>query len=99
MTASSSLRSMEMLKKIILALAFGALLLPVGCTTPRPYPWSWAHNKRRINIVLDGFKETTLDIDRIFLQDITTFPDKLHMANQDLDRIIFGMEERALEDF
>ena len=75
-----------------------ALLMPLGCSTPRPYPWSWAHNKRRINTVLAGFKRTVVDIDRLILQDITTFPDKLYQANVDFDRIIFEMEERALED-
>lgn len=87
-----------MLKKIILTLAFGALLLPVGCSTPRPYPWSWAHNKRRINTMLNGFHEAILDVDRLILQDYTTIPDKLTQANMDLDRILFNMEEKALED-
>jgi hypothetical protein len=89
---------MEMLKKIILTLAFGALMLPVGCTTPRPVPWSWAHNKRRINTMLEGFRDAAMDFDRLILQDVTTFPDKLFQANMDFDRIIFNMDERALED-
>ncbi len=87
-----------MLKKIFLILALAAVVVPFGCTTPRPYPWSWAHNKRRMNVMLNGFKEAALDFDRLILQDVTTFPEKLYQANLDFDRIVFNMEERSLED-
>jgi len=54
-----------MLKKILLILSFGALLLPCGCNTPRPYIYSWPHNKRKIQIILDAFHEAHMDFDRI----------------------------------
>ncbi len=88
-----------MARKILLAAAVVALLLPFGCTSPRPYPWSWAHNKRRVDSMLSGFEQAGESFNRLILQDATTFPDKLLQASMDVDRIVFDMDERALEDY
>jgi hypothetical protein len=88
-----------MVRKVLLVLGVAALLLPVGCSSPRPYPWSWLHNKRRINVVMGGFEQAAKDFNRLILQDVNTFPDKLLKASMDVDRIVFDMDERTLEDF
>jgi hypothetical protein len=88
-----------MLRKILLIIGFAALLLPAGCTSPRPYPWSWSHNKRRLETMGSGFEAAANDFDRLILQDVETFPDKLLKASMDFDRIVFDMDERTLEDF
>ena len=89
---------MDILRKLLLILGVAALFLPLGCSTPRPYPWSWAHNKRRINVLLSGFENAAESFDRIVLQDYTKFPGRLHKASLDFDRIVFEMDERTLED-
>ena len=67
-----------MLRRLFLAVLLGAFVLPVlpGCSTNRPYIWSWPHNKRRV---------------------LTVFED-LHELHMDIDRIIFDMDERPIED-
>ena len=88
-----------MLRKILFALGVAAVFLPLGCSSPRPYPWSWSHNKRRINTMLGSIGDAAHDFDRLIFQDISTFPDKTFQANLDFDRIVFDMDERALEEF
>ena len=88
-----------MVRKILLAIGVAAILLPLGCTSARPYPWSWLHNKRRINTMLGGFEQAADDFNRLILQDISKFPDRALQASQDFDRIVFDMDERTLEDF
>ena len=87
-----------MLRKLLLAVAAVVVILPIGCSSPRPYPWSWAHNKRRVNTMLGGFENAAISFERIFIQDYREFPDKLMEANSDFDRIVFGMDPRTLED-
>ena len=87
-----------MMRKVLLILGGAVLALPLGCSTPRPYPWSWAHNKRRLNIMISGFEDAAVRFDRLILQDYTKFPDKLLQASMDVDRVIFGMDERTIED-
>ena len=87
-----------MARKILLLAGMLAVFIPLGCTTPRPYPWGWSHNKRRIKTMLSGFEEAASDFNRLILQDINTFPDKMNQANMDFDRIVFDMDERTLED-
>jgi hypothetical protein len=87
-----------MLRKFLLIVGVAILFLPLGCTSPRPYPWSWSHNKRRINTMADGFVQAGDDFNRLILQDAETFPDHLLQASLDFDRIVFDMDERALED-
>ena len=87
-----------MLRKILIALGVAGLFLPLGCSTSRPYPWSWAHNKRRVNCMLSGFEQAGKDFNRLILQDVSTFPDKALQASMDIDRIVFDMDERTLED-
>jgi hypothetical protein len=64
-----------MLRRLILAVGTIALLLPmgVGCNTTEPVVWSWPHNKRRIQTVLDGFHELHMDVDRIIF-DMEEYP-------------------------
>ena len=87
-----------MFRKLLLLIAAAVIFLPIGCASPRPYPWSWAHNKRRINTVLDGFENAAVSFDRLILQDYREIPDRLMKANSDFDRIVFGMDEQTLED-
>jgi hypothetical protein len=87
-----------MVRKVVLLLGVAALLLPLGCATPRPYPWSWPHNKRRLNTMMAGFERAGSDFNRLILQDINTFPERALQAYSDFDRIVFDMDERELED-
>jgi hypothetical protein len=58
---------MLMLKRVVVMLCLGSFLLPlgVGCMTNRPVIWSWPHNKRRLNVILQDFHELHMDFDRI----------------------------------
>ena len=87
-----------MVRRFLLLLAAAVVVFPFGCTSPRPYPWSWSHNKRRINTMLAQFRKAGEDFNRLILQDAETFPDKLLQASMDFDRIVFDMDERQLED-
>lgn len=87
-----------MFRKLLLLIAATAVFVPLGCSSPRPYPWSWAHNKRRINTVLKGFENAAIGFDRLILQDYREIPDNLMEANSDFDRIVFDMDEQTLED-
>ncbi|HNR98565.1 MAG TPA: hypothetical protein PKX48_02105 [Planctomycetota bacterium] len=87
-----------MFRKLLLLIAAAVVFLPVGCSSPQPYPWSWAHNKRRVNTVLDGFETAAISFDRLILQDYREIPDRLMRAHSDFDRIVFGMDDRTLED-
>ena len=87
-----------MVRKLLLILGLVAILFPLGCSTPRPYFWGWSYNKRRINTMLNGFEEAASDFNRLVLQDVRTFPDKMLQAQIDFDRIVFEMDERTLED-
>lgn len=55
-----------MLKRLGLLLIVGAMFLPLGCSTNRPYIWSWPHHKRRILTIFEDFHNLHKDIDRIF---------------------------------
>ena len=87
-----------MLRRLSGIAILAGLFFVAGCTSPRPYPWSWAHNKRRINTMLRHFEQAGKDFNRLILQDIETFPDKALQASMDFDRIVFDMDERQLED-
>jgi hypothetical protein len=87
-----------MLRKVLLVVAALVVILPLGCSTARPVPWGWAHNKRLVNGMVDGFENAAVSFDRLILQDYREFPDKLQEAYTDFDRIAFDMEPRTLED-
>lgn len=87
-----------MLRKLLLVVAAVLVVLPIGCSTARPVPWGWAHNKRCINGMINGFENAAIGFDRLILQDYRAIPDKLQEAYSDFDRIAFDMEPRTLED-
>lgn len=87
------------MRKILLGVGVVAILFPLGCSSPRPYPWSWPHNKRRIETVASGFERAAIDFNHLVLQDINELPDNALKAALDFDRIVFDMDERVLEDF
>ena len=57
-----------MLKKWLIVAGLVAMFLPfgAGCNTTEPVIWSWPHNKRRVQTIVDGFHKLHMDIDRIF---------------------------------
>ena len=57
-----------MLKKWLIVAGLVAMFLPLGagCNTTEPVIWSWPHNKRRVQTIVDGFHKLHMDIDRIF---------------------------------
>ncbi|MBI4601186.1 MAG: hypothetical protein HY721_04415 [Planctomycetes bacterium] len=103
-----------MLRTLILSavgLAFLAAL-GAGCQTKEPVIYGAAHNKRRALTVIDGFKRSALDVERVFfgLEEhpnegfvdnmgrlVMTVPYGLHRFHMNFDRIIFDMEEYPLE--
>ena len=62
-----------MFRKAVLVCGLLGLFAPLGCSTRDPVIWSWPHNKRHVNRVLEGFHQMHMDIDRIIF-DMPTYP-------------------------